>query len=42
MIVEASRTIGNFKRTLAFGWGTGPLPHWGAPYPNAILGGATL
>lgn len=44
MIVEESGTIGNFKHTLPFDWGTGPLPHWGPPYPNAntILGGATL
>jgi len=44
MIVEESGSIGNFKETLAFDWGTGPLPHWGPPYPkqNTILGGATL
>jgi len=44
MIVEESGTIGNFKKSLTFDWGTGPLPHWGPPYPkqNTILGGATL
>jgi sn-glycerol 3-phosphate transport system substrate-binding protein len=44
MLVEESGTIGNFKQTLTFDWGTGPLPHWGPPYTkaNTILGGATL
>ena len=44
MLAEESGTIGNFKRSLTFDWGTGPLPHWGPPYPkaNTILGGATL
>jgi sn-glycerol 3-phosphate transport system substrate-binding protein len=44
MIVEESGTIGNFKKSLTFDWGTGTLPHWGPPYPkvNTILGGATL
>lgn len=44
MLVEESGTIGNFKKSLTFDWGTGPLPHWGPPYPkaNTILGGATL
>ena len=44
MIVEESGTIGNFKKSLRFGWGTGLLPHWGPPYPKktTILGGATL
>jgi sn-glycerol 3-phosphate transport system substrate-binding protein len=44
MIVEESGTIGNFKQTLKFDWGTGQLPHWGPPYAkaNTILGGTTL
>ena len=44
MDVESSGSIGRFKKSLPFAWGTGPLPHWGPPYPkaNTILGGATL
>jgi len=44
MLVEESGTIGNFKKSIQFDWGTGPLPHWGSPYPKqtTILGGATL
>jgi sn-glycerol 3-phosphate transport system substrate-binding protein len=44
MIVAESGLIGNFEKTLGFNWGTGQLPHWGAPYPkgNTLLGGATL
>ncbi len=44
MLVQSSANIGSFKRSLRFEWGTGQLPHWGAPYPNAnsTLGGATL
>lgn len=44
MNVESSGSIGRFKGTLTFDWGTGQLPYWGPPYPkmNTILGGATL
>jgi sn-glycerol 3-phosphate transport system substrate-binding protein len=44
MVLQSSGSIGSFKRSLPFAWGTGPLPHWGPPYPkaNTILGGATL
>jgi sn-glycerol 3-phosphate transport system substrate-binding protein len=44
MVIESSASIGGFKKSLAFDWGTGQLPHWGPPYPkaNTILGGATL
>jgi len=44
MDVESSGSIGRFKKSLAFAWGTGQLPHWGAPYPkaNTTLGGASL
>lgn len=44
MLIESSGSIGNFRRTLAFDWGTGSPPHWGPPYPkaNTLLGGATL
>ena len=44
MDIELSGSIGRFKASLRFGWGTGQLPHWGAPYAkqNTILGGATL
>jgi len=44
MVLQSSGSIGGFKKSLTFGWGTGPLPHWGPPYPreNTILGGATL
>jgi sn-glycerol 3-phosphate transport system substrate-binding protein len=44
MGLQSSAFIGDFKRSLPFAWGTGPLPHWGPPYPKAStsLGGATL
>jgi sn-glycerol 3-phosphate transport system substrate-binding protein len=44
MLIQSSAVIGNFKRTLKFEWGTGQLPHWGAPYKrqNTVVGGATL
>jgi sn-glycerol 3-phosphate transport system substrate-binding protein len=44
MLIQSSAVIGNFSRTLKFAWGTGTLPHWGAPYKklNTIVGGATL
>ena len=44
MVIESSGSIGRFKKSLGFAWGTGPLPHWGPPYPkaNTILGGGSL
>ena len=44
MTLDSSGSIGDYKQTLPFAWGTGQLPHWGAPYPkaNTILGGASL
>jgi sn-glycerol 3-phosphate transport system substrate-binding protein len=44
MVLQSSGSIGGFKKSLPFDWGTGQLPHWGPPYPkaNTILGGATL
>jgi sn-glycerol 3-phosphate transport system substrate-binding protein len=44
MLIQSSAVIGGFKRSLKFAWGTGQLPHWGAPYKkqNAVVGGATL
>ncbi len=44
MLIQSSAVIGNFSRTLKFAWGTGTLPHYGAPYKklNTIVGGATL
>jgi sn-glycerol 3-phosphate transport system substrate-binding protein len=44
MRLESSAAIGLYKKSLKFDWGTGPLPHWGPPYPkgNAYLIGATL
>jgi len=44
MVMQSSGSIGGFKKSLTFDWGTGQLPHWGPPYPkaNTILGGATL
>ncbi len=44
MYVQSSALIGSFSRTLKFAWGTGQLPHWGAPYRKgaSIIGGATL
>ncbi|OGL11549.1 MAG: hypothetical protein A3F92_16030 [Candidatus Rokubacteria bacterium RIFCSPLOWO2_12_FULL_71_22] len=44
MDIQSSAVIGGFKKSLKFEWGTGQLPHWGAPYKkqNAVVGGATL
>jgi sn-glycerol 3-phosphate transport system substrate-binding protein len=44
MLIQSSAVIGGFKKSLKFEWGTGQLPHWGAPYKkqNAVVGGATL
>jgi len=44
MVLQSSGSIGGFKKSLPFAWGTGQFPHWGPPYPkqNTILGGATL
>ena len=44
MVLQSSGSIGSFKKSLPFAWGTGQFPHWGPPYPkaNTILGGATL
>ncbi len=45
MLVQSSAVIGGFKKSITkFQWGTGQLPHWGAPYKkqNAIVGGGTL
>jgi sn-glycerol 3-phosphate transport system substrate-binding protein len=45
MLVQSSAVIGGFKKSIKqFAWGTGQLPHWGAPYKkqNAIVGGGTL
>ena len=44
MLIQSSAVIGNFKKSLKFEWGTGQLPHWGAPYKkqNTVVGGATL
>ena len=45
MYVMTSALIGGFKKAITkFAWGTGQLPHWGAPYKkqNAIVGGGTL
>ncbi len=44
MLLQSSGSIGSLKKSLTFDWGTGQLPHWGAPYPkaNTTLGGATL
>jgi sn-glycerol 3-phosphate transport system substrate-binding protein len=44
MFIHSSAAIGAFKNSLKFDWGTGQLPHWGAPYEkaNTILGGATV
>jgi sn-glycerol 3-phosphate transport system substrate-binding protein len=44
MLLQSSGSMGSLKKTLTFNWGTGQLPHWGAPYAkaNSILGGATL
>jgi sn-glycerol 3-phosphate transport system substrate-binding protein len=42
--MQSSALIGGFTKGVKFAWGTGQLPHWGAPYPRAtsIIGGATL
>src|SRR5262249_55557030 len=44
MYIQSSALIGGFTRGVKFDWGTGELPHWGAPYKPAtsIIGGATL
>jgi sn-glycerol 3-phosphate transport system substrate-binding protein len=45
MLIQSSAVIGGFKKSVTkFAWGTGPLPHWGAPYrkQNTIVGGGTL
>jgi len=44
MYIQSSALIGEFMRHCPFPWGTGELPHWGAPYPkqNSLIGGATL
>jgi sn-glycerol 3-phosphate transport system substrate-binding protein len=44
MYTHSSALIGGFTRNVKFDWGTGELPHWGAPYKKAtsIIGGATL
>ncbi len=44
MYIQSSALIGGFTRGVRFDWGTGELPHWGAPYRKAtsIIGGATF
>jgi sn-glycerol 3-phosphate transport system substrate-binding protein len=44
MYIQSSAVIGGFTRGVKFDWGTGELPHWGAPYKKStsIIGGATL
>jgi sn-glycerol 3-phosphate transport system substrate-binding protein len=45
MLIQSSAVIGGFTKSIkSFAWGTGQLPHWGAPYKkqNAIVGGGTL
>ena len=44
MYIQSSALISGFSKNLKFDWGTGELPHWGAPYKKAtsIIGGATL
>ena len=45
MYIQSSALIGGFTQAACkFDWGTGELPHWGAPYKKAtsIIGGATL
>ena len=44
MYIQSSALIGGFTKGVQFKWGTGLLPHWGAPYKKAtsIIGGATL
>jgi sn-glycerol 3-phosphate transport system substrate-binding protein len=42
--IQSSALISGFTRSIKYDWGTGELPHWGAPYKKAtsIIGGATL
>jgi sn-glycerol 3-phosphate transport system substrate-binding protein len=42
--IQSSALISGFAKNLKYDWGTGELPHWGAPYKKAtsIIGGATL
>jgi len=42
--IQSSALISGFTRSIKYDWGTGELPHWGAPYRKAtsIIGGATL
>ena len=42
--MQSSALIGGFTKAASFKWGTGQLPHYGAPYKRAtsIIGGATL
>jgi len=44
MYMQSSSLIGGFTKAATFKWGTGQLPHYGAPYKHAtsIIGGATL
>ena len=44
MYIQSSAVISGFSKSIKFDWGTGELPHWGAPYKKAtsIIGGATL
>ena len=44
MYIQSSALISGFTKSIGFDWGTGELPHWGAPYKKAtsIIGGATL
>ena len=44
MYIQSSALISGFTKSIKFDWGTGELPHWGAPYKKAtsIIGGATL
>jgi sn-glycerol 3-phosphate transport system substrate-binding protein len=44
MYIQSSALISGFSKSIKFDWGTGELPHWGAPYKKAtsIIGGATL
>jgi sn-glycerol 3-phosphate transport system substrate-binding protein len=42
--IQSSALISGFTKSVKFDWGTGELPHWGAPHKKAtsIIGGATL
>jgi sn-glycerol 3-phosphate transport system substrate-binding protein len=44
IFIQSSALISGFTRSIKYDWGTGELPHWGAPYRKAtsIIGGATL